>query len=596
MLPPFFFDPRAIPDRTFSDALKGTFMGYLHGIETLEVLNGSRPVEVVRSSVIGLIGTAPGADAADYPLNTPTLHIGGAEALGVLGADGTLPDAMSAIFAQGVGVPAIIIRVEEDADEAAQMANVLGDANALTGVHAFLKAQPMFGVSPRIFIAPGFTSQRPAAAANPVVAALQGIALRRRGVILADGPSTTKEDALAYRADWGSDCVYIIDPAVTVFDSVTAGNVMRPASPFIAGLIARVDKQFGYHYSPSNHEIYGITGTARPVDFFMGDEDTEANLLNENRIATIIRENGFRLWGNETTSTEPLNKFLSVRRTHDVIADSIQAAHLWAVDKPFSQQLLLDIAETVNGFLRTLKARGVTLGGKVWIDPAKNTKEQWGQRPPDRRLRRRGTGPDAAHHLPVQPQYRLLRRARGQRRSLSRAAFRLRGRQMTHILRNFTAFVDGYDLRLEVEELTPPVVRDQTEETKAGALDAPVDIPLGLQKLEAGLKINSRQKELMKKAGLGPGKTIRITFRGVSISEIDGSQQNELLVMQGRINADAGAWAAQTVSKTDFKIGTITYYKHLVDGASVYEIDLFNFVRVIGGVDQLAGVRNGLGL
>ena len=167
---------------------------------------------------------------------------------------------------------------------------------------------------------------------------------------------------------------------------------------------------------------------------------------------------------------------------------------------------------------------------------------------------------------------------------------------MTHILRNFTAFVDGYDLRLEVEELTPPVVRDHTEETKSGALDAPVDVPLGLQKLEAGLKINSRQKELMKKAGLGPGTTIRITFRGVSISEIDGSQQNELLVMQGRINVDAGAWAAQTVSKTDFKIGTITYYKHLVDGASVYEIDLFNFVRVIGGVDQLASVRNGLGL
>ena len=94
-------------------------------------------------------------------------------------------------------------------------------------------------------------------------------------------------------------------------------------------------------------------------------------------MGTIIRENGFRLWGNETPSTEPLNKFPSVRRTHDVVADSIQAAHMWAIDKPFSVQLLVDIAETVNGFLRQLRGRGVPLGGKVWLDPAKNTRETW---------------------------------------------------------------------------------------------------------------------------------------------------------------------------------------------------------------------------
>ncbi|MDO5631144.1 MAG: phage tail sheath subtilisin-like domain-containing protein [Paracoccus sp. (in: a-proteobacteria)] len=350
-------------------------MGYLHGIETLEVLNGARPVSVVRSSVIGLIGTAPDADTDAYPINTPVLHIGGAEALGKLGDKGTLLDALRGIFAQGVGVTAVIVRVEAGEDDGDAMGNIAGDAAAMTGVHGFLKAQAMFGVTPRILIAPGFTSQRPSGAANPVVTALLGIAQRRRGIVIADGPSTTKEAALTYAQDWGSDRVYIVDPAVTVFEG--GQTVQRPASAYVAGLIARVDRDFGYHHSPSNHEIFGITGTARPVGFFMGDQDTEANALNEKRIATIIRENGFRLWGNETPSTEPLNKFLSVRRTHDVIADSIQQAHLWALDKPFSLQLLLDVAETVNGFLRILKSRGVTLGGKVWIDPAKNTKEAW---------------------------------------------------------------------------------------------------------------------------------------------------------------------------------------------------------------------------
>ena len=34
---------------------------YLHGIEVIELTTGTRPIQTVRSSVIGLIGTAPGA-------------------------------------------------------------------------------------------------------------------------------------------------------------------------------------------------------------------------------------------------------------------------------------------------------------------------------------------------------------------------------------------------------------------------------------------------------------------------------------------------------------------------------------------------------
>ena len=358
-------------------------MPYLHGIETVEVTSGARPVETLRSSVIGLIGTAPDADPVRYPLNEPVLHVGGAEAFGAggvataLGSAGTLADSFDAILKQGVGVTAVVIRVAPGADTEATLSNIVGAAGAMTGVHGFLHAQSHLGVSPRLLMAPGWTSQRPGAAANPVVAEMLGIASRRRGIILADGPNTTATAALEYREDWGSDRIYITDPGVTVFQG--GANVVRPASGFVGGLIARVDKQEGYHVSPSNHEIYGITGTARPVGFYLGDTDTEANTLNEHRIATIIRENGFRLWGNETTATDPLNRFLSVRRTHDVVADSIQAVHLWALDRPFSLQLLVDIAETVNSYLRQLRNRGVLLGGKVWIDPGKNTAETWVQ-------------------------------------------------------------------------------------------------------------------------------------------------------------------------------------------------------------------------
>jgi phage tail sheath protein FI len=44
---------------------------YLHGLETIELDDGIRPVETIKSSVIGLVGTAPDADISKFPLNTP---------------------------------------------------------------------------------------------------------------------------------------------------------------------------------------------------------------------------------------------------------------------------------------------------------------------------------------------------------------------------------------------------------------------------------------------------------------------------------------------------------------------------------------------
>ena len=263
---------------------------YLHGIETIEVTNGARPVQTVRASVLAIIGTAPAADNTAWPLNEPVAVVGGPEAIADLGDTGTLPDAFAALFKQGVGVTAIVVRVEEGADTEATIGNIVGSAAAQTGVHAFGAAQSLFGLKPRIMLAPGFTSQRIADGANPVVTEMLGIATRRRGIIIADGPNTTKEDALEYRGDWGSDRVYIVDPGVKLLkDGVT---VVQPASAFAAGTMLRVDRDKGFHHSPSNHEIFGITGAARGIEFAWADRDTEANFLNENRIATIVNENG----------------------------------------------------------------------------------------------------------------------------------------------------------------------------------------------------------------------------------------------------------------------------------------------------------------
>ena len=137
---------------------------FLHGVEVVEIDNGPRPIRTVRSSVIGLVGTAPAADAAAFPLNTPVLVAGSRLDAAKLGSTGTLPAAIDGIFDQA-GAMVVVIRVAEGATDADTQTNILGGVDPVTGqylgVQALLAAQSVAKVTPRILIAPGFTHQRP---------------------------------------------------------------------------------------------------------------------------------------------------------------------------------------------------------------------------------------------------------------------------------------------------------------------------------------------------------------------------------------------------------------------------------------------------
>jgi len=355
-------------------------MAFLHGVEVIEVDTGARPIRTVSSGVIGIVGTAPDADAAAFPLNTPVLVAGNrveAAKLDTVGdGNGTLPGALDGIFDQ-IGAAVIVVRVDEGIDEDATLANVVGGVNAGTGqyegVHALVGAESVVGHTPRILCAPGWTHQRPTDMANPVVSELEGIAARLRAVIVADGPNTTDDAAQTYAGDWGtSGRVYVIDPWVKVLDG-NGDVVVEPSSARIAGVIARTDNDAGFWHSPSNKGVFGIIGTARAVDFKLGDATSRANLLNENDVATIIRQDGFRLWGNRVPTADPKWQFISVRRTADILHESLQRAHMWAVDRNISKTYLEDVADGVNGYIAQLVELGALLGGRCFPDPDLNT-------------------------------------------------------------------------------------------------------------------------------------------------------------------------------------------------------------------------------
>lgn len=366
---------------------------FLHGVE-VELNGGARPIQTVKSSVIGLVGTAP-----QGPVNTPTLILGSrAKAVEIFGAnddsnkDYTIPKALDGIFDQ-TGAMVVVINVADPSNPAhlttgsldpanITSADVVGGVDGATGqykgVHALLAANSDLGATPRILIAPGFTHDMPSGNANPVVSELLGIAENLRAVIIADLPNTNDTDAIDYVGDFGSARVYPIYPWVKVLDSLGA-IVEEPASARVAGLIVKSDNERGFWWSPSNLVINGIVGISKPIDFVLGDVNSKANYLGENNIATIIQESGFRLWGNRTLSADPKWAFLQARRTADMINDSLLKAHLWAVDRNITKTYIEDVLEGVNNYLRHLRSIGAIIGGAAFADPELNTPDQIAQ-------------------------------------------------------------------------------------------------------------------------------------------------------------------------------------------------------------------------
>ena len=352
---------------------------FVHGIEHIEISDGIRPISTVKSSVIGLIGTAPEANEDKFPLNTPVLITGRRTEAAKLGTSGTLPTAIDGIFDQ-CGAMVVVIRVAEGVAggeataEAAAISNVIGGVNAETGrnegIQCFLDANSVVKARPRILIAPGFSHQQ------AVATELLSVAERLKAVCILDGPNTTNEAAISYAENFGSARVFVVDPWVTVWDTAASADVVQPASARVAGLISKSDNERGFWWSPSNQEILGITGTARPIDFVMGDSNCVANHLNENNVATIIHQDGYRLWGNRTPATDTKFAFLCVRRTADMVAESLLAAHLWAVDRGITRTYIEDVRDGVDMYLRHLQKIGAILGGSCWVDREINSADQ----------------------------------------------------------------------------------------------------------------------------------------------------------------------------------------------------------------------------
>lgn len=263
-----------------------------------------------------------------------------------------------------------------------------GTSGARTGIACWALSKNLFGFNPKILIAPGYSHI--SAVTTELIS--QASQTKLRAIALIDAPAgTTPAGAIAGRGVGGSinfntasNRAELLYPMLKRYDAATDSEVNTPYSAFKAGVYAATDNALGFWCSSSNKEIQGITGTERNISAGINDIGSEANQLNEAGISTVFNTfgTGIRTFGNRNASfptNSGADNFISVVRTADVIAESVENAMLQFLDLPINQALIDTIRESCNSFIRVLIGRGALIpGSRVEFPKELNTPTEIG--------------------------------------------------------------------------------------------------------------------------------------------------------------------------------------------------------------------------
>ena len=190
--------------------------------------------------------------------------------------------------------------------------------------------------------------------------------LRERFAIVSTPAGSGAVQAVMPPRDSSYGAVYY--PWIRVPDRLN-GTELIPPSGHVAGIFARTDIERGVHKAPANEVVRGmntrdINAVRKPLEFAIGRG--EHDILNPRGVNVIrdFRADGrsIRVWGARTMTSDPLWRYINVRRLFLYVEESIDEGTQWVVFEPNYEPTWARVRQSVSNFLLQVWHNGALRG------------------------------------------------------------------------------------------------------------------------------------------------------------------------------------------------------------------------------------------
>lgn len=169
---------------------------------------------------------------------------------------------------------------------------------------------------------------------------------------------------------------------------------------------------------------------------------------------------------------------------------------------------------------------------------------------------------------------------------------------MPRKLKNMNLFNDGVSYAGVAKSCTLPPLARKMEAFRGAGMNGPVKADLGMSDdgLQFEWTLGGLDLTALKQFGAIKADGVMLRFAGAYQQDDTGETVACEIVVRGRHETiDMGE--AAPGEDTEHKITTTcTYYKLIVNGEEIIEIDLLNFIEKVNGVDLLEAQRKAIGL
>ncbi len=163
-------------------------------------------------------------------------------------------------------------------------------------------------------------------------------------------------------------------------------------------------------------------------------------------------------------------------------------------------------------------------------------------------------------------------------------------------LKNFNLFNDGESYLGQVNEVKLPTLTRKMEDYRGGGMNGPVKIDFGQEALELEWKCGGMMRGVLNQYGVTTHNGVQLRFAGAYQRDDTGEVDAVEVTIKGR-HSEIDAGTAKAGEDTEFAVKTAaSYYKLVINGETVIEIDLIAMKEVVNGTDLLEAQRNAIGV